>query len=99
MPSSFDDEQRELPQLQKARQDGRVSPRQQAKAYGLKEARGELDGDRAHGELQWFADRVYVQGPGRHRQHVSSISRLVSKMDEDEDWFLGKVYGGLGRHS
>ena len=97
MSASFDDEQRELSQLwKKARKDGCMSPWQQAKAYGLKEAWEELHGDRVHGKMQWIADRVYVQGPGRHHPHASSIGKLVCKMDEDEDWFPGKVYGGLG---
>ena len=73
-----------------------MSPWQQAKAFGLEEAWEMLHGDRVHGKMQWIADRVYVQGPGRHHPHASSISKLACKMDEDEDWFPGKVYGGLG---
>ena len=97
MFASFDDEQRELSQLwKKARKNGCMSPCQQAKGHGLKEAWEELRGDRVYGKTTWIADRVYVRGPGRHRPDASSISKLIGKMDEDEDWFQGKVHGSLG---
>ena len=54
MCDSFEDEQRELSQLwKKARKDGCMSPWQQAKAYGLKEAWEEMHGDRVY--ALWIA--------------------------------------------
>ena len=63
MADDSESEQRELAQLwKKARKDGCMSPWQQAKAFGLKEAWQEMHGDKTYGQATWIAERVYVQG-------------------------------------
>ena len=94
---AHDDEQQELAQLwKKARKDGCMSPWQQAKAFGLKEAWEELHGEKTYGKIAWITERVYVQGqPPKHPSN-EAVRKLLLKMAEDEDWFPGKVYGSLG---
>ena len=97
MTDSFDEEQRELAQLwKKARKDGCMTPWQQARAYGLNEAWTEMHGEATYGKLKWISDRVYVQGPGQKHPSTEAIRQLIDKMTQDDDWFPGKVYGGLG---
>ena len=97
MSDSFDDAQRSLSQLwKKARKDGCMSPWQQAKAYGLKEAWEEMHGGQMHGRNKWIAERVYVQGSPAKHPSPEAVGQLAKKMDDDDDWFPGKVYGSLG---
>ena len=97
MADDFEDEQQELAQLwKKARKDGCMSPWQQAKAFGLKEAWEELHGEKTYGKIAWITERVYVQGqPPKHPSN-EAVRKLLLKMADDEDWFPGKVYGSVG---
>ena len=97
MAGDFETEQRELAQLwKKARKDGCMSPWQQAKVFGLKEAWKEMHGDKTYGQVAWITERVYVQGHPQKHPSDESVRKLLKKMDDDEEWFPGKVYGSLG---
>ena len=97
MSASFDEEQQQLAQLwKKARKDGCLPPWEQARAFGLSEAWKEMHGDKTYGKATWIAERVHVQGPDRENPTSAAIGNLLKKMDEDEEWFPGKVYGSLG---
>ena len=55
MAEDFESDQTELAQLwKKARKDGCMSPWQQAKVFGLKEAWQEMHGDKRYGLLSWI---------------------------------------------
>ena len=91
MAEDFESEQTELAQLwKKARKDGCMSPWQQAKVFGLKEAWQEMHGDKRYGLLSWICERVYVQGRPQKHPSEESVRQLLKKMDDDEDWFPGK---------
>ena len=97
MAEEFDTEQRELSQLwKKARKDGCMAPWQQAKVFGLKEAWQEIHGEKTYGQAAWIAERVFVQGHPQQHPTASAVRQLLKKMDNDEDWFPGKVTGSLG---
>ena len=96
MSTPTEDEQRELSQLWKKARTGCMTPWQQAKVYGLKEAWEEMHGDKIYGKAKWIADRVYVHGPENKHPSPEAVSALMQKMFDDGDWFPGKVYGSLG---
>ena len=97
MAEDFESNQQELSQLwKKARQDGCMPPWQQAKVFGLKEAWEEMHGDKTYGQATWIAERVYVQGTPKKHPSDTAVRKLLKKMEDDEDWFPGKVYGSLG---
>ena len=73
-----------------------MAPWQQAKVFGLKEAWKQLHGEKTYGQASWIAERVYVQGHPKKHPSREAISQLLNKMEEDEEWFPGKVYGSLG---
>ena len=73
-----------------------MTPWQQAKVFGLKEAWEEMHGDKTWGKLPWIAERVVMQGHGKKQPSIEAVRKLLNKMADDEDWFPGKVYGSLG---
>ena len=73
-----------------------MSPWQQAKVFGLKEAWEEMHGDKTYGKVAWITERVYVQGHPQKHPSDESVRKLLKNMDDDEEWFPGKVYGSLG---
>ena len=97
MSSNFEEEQRQLCQLwKKARKDGCMPPWQQARVYGLSEAWKDMYGETTYGKAKRVAERVTVQGRGKKRPSPEAVGQLLKKMDDDDDWFPGKVYGSLG---
>ena len=63
MAGTFEDEQCQLGQLwKKARKDGCLSAWQQARAYGLSEAWGEIHGEQRYGKSKWISERFHVEG-------------------------------------
>ena len=53
----------------------------------------ELYGEKKYGQASWIAERVYVQGHPKKHPSREAISQLLNRMEEDEDWFPGKVCG------
>ena len=89
MAEDFESDQTELAQLwKKTRKDGCISPWQQAKVFGLKEAWQEMHGDKRYGLFSWICERVYVQGRPQKHPSEESVRQLLKKMDDD--WFLGR---------
>ena len=79
------------------RRAGCLSPWEEAKVYGLKEAWATMWPESDYGRNAWIADRVWVGEPP-NKQHPSpqAVGKLLKKMSKDSDWFPGKVYGSLG---
>ena len=79
------------------RRAGCLSPWEEAKAYGLKEAWLTMWPDSTHGMNQWIADRLWVAAtPQKYHPSAQAVGKLLKKMASDADWFPGKVYGSLG---
>ena len=68
---------------------GRLSPWEQAKALGLREASRVLHNGRAN--MPWIAERVAKVGGGHPNK--SSLHEFFKLVDADEDWFPGKHNG------
>ena len=90
-----DDAQRQMSLLWTQGPKGHLTPWSQAKAWALAEVWAELHGERTYGRNEWIAQRLYVKGPGDKHPSNAAISQLLKKMDEDKDWFPGKI-GGSG---
>ena len=81
MAEDFESDQRELAQLwKKARKDGCMSPWQQAKVFGLKEAWQEMHGDKKYGQVAWTTERVYVQGHPQKHPSDESVRKLLKHL-------------------
>ena len=86
MAAAFEDEQRQLCQLwKKARKDGCMTPWQQARTYGQKEAWEEMHGDTTYGKAKWIAERVRVHGRGQKRPSPEAVGQLIKQMTDDDD--------------
>ena len=74
--------------------DARLCPREQARAWALREAWKEM-GWKPYGMFSWIAQRVRkgrggkAKGPQGHPA-VASIAEFFQKVDGDPDWFPGK---------
>ena len=69
--------------------EGRLSPWEQAKALGLREASKELHGGKTN--LPWIAARVSKVGGGHPQK--GSLREFFKLVDADADWFPGKRNG------
>ena len=71
--------------------DGTLCAREQAKAWGLREA-WRADGKSPYGLLAFVACKLRKNGGGA--PNYQAVQQLFAKMDEDDDWFPGKHFGG-----
>ena len=85
--------QQDLKELWLSAPEGRLCAREQAKAWGLREA-WLAEKKSAYGMSTFIAGRVCknVNGKPCPQKHPTSqsIGEFFAKVDEDEDWFPGK---------
>ena len=83
----------EIPALQtlwKQGAEGQLSPMEQMRVWALREAFRQV-GVKDWGMNGLIAGKVRKVGGGNPEPEV--VRRLLSKIDEDADWYSGKVYG------
>ena len=69
--------------------EGRLTPWEQAKALGLREAYKELHNGEVN--VAWVAARVHKAGGGNPER--AAMHEFFHKVDSDPDWFPGKHNG------
>ena len=69
---------------------GCLSAREQLKAWALREAWKERN-DGTYGMYAWIAEKLTKAGGGAPT--TQSVKDLLTKIDEDGEWFPGKQYG------
>ena len=75
--------------------EGRLSGREQAKAWALREV-WRADGKKAYGMYEFIATRVRKTHNGEpvgDHPSTAAVLQLFAKMDNDSDWFPGKHCG------
>ena len=74
---------------------GRMCPKEQAKAWALREAWRELRGESTYGMCKWIAARVFKVGNPPKHPSVAAVQQFLDKVIEDPEW--RKEYGLLSR--
>ena len=72
---------------------GRMCPKEQAKAWALREAWRELHGESTYGMCKWIAARVFTVGNPPKHPSVAAVQHFLDKVIEDPEWHPGKIYG------
>ena len=72
---------------------GRMCPKEQAKAWALREAWRELHGESTYGMCKWIAARVFKVGNPPKHPSVAAVQQFLDKVIEDPEWHPGKIYG------
>ena len=76
-----------------------MTPWSQAKVWGLAKAWDVMHPSTTYGRNTWIKNLVtVVTKDQRKKEHPGeqAIGKLIAKMEEDSDWFPGKLYGSLG---
>ena len=84
---------RSLQELWLAAPDGKLSAREQARAWALREA-WRAGGKPLHGVISFVARGVSTNTggqPGGPAPTPSAVQQLFRRMDRDEQWFPGKL--------
>ena len=72
---------------------GTMSPQQEARAWGLREAWQEEHGDKTYGMNSWIASKVWkIKEKKKRQEHPTpeALRQLFEKIDNDPEWFPGK---------
>ena len=72
---------------------GRMCPKEQAKAWALREAWRELHGESTYGMCKWIAARVFTVGNPPKHPSIAAVQQFLDKVIEDPEWHPGKIYG------
>ena len=72
---------------------GKMCPKEQAKAWALREAWRELHGESTYGMCKWTAARVFTVGNPPKHPSVAAVQQFLDKVIEDPEWHPGKIYG------
>ena len=72
---------------------GRMCPKEQAKAWALREAWRELHGESTYGMCKWIAARVFKVGNPPKHPSVAAVQQFLDKVIEDPEWHPGKMFG------
>ena len=72
---------------------GRMCPKEQAKAWALREAWRELHGESTYGMCKWIAARVFTVGNPPKHPSIAAVQQFLDKVIEDPEWHPGKMYG------
>ena len=72
---------------------GKMCPKEQAKAWALREAWRELHGESTYGMCKWIAARVFTVGNPPKHPSIAAVQQFLDKVIEDPEWHPGKMYG------